>query len=128
MGCEMTRGEGVLRLCYNFFMKRKTIPKRLQAILWSADIKNLDLKRDRNYIIHQILQYGTLKDIKWLFDVYSKEKVRELFVTHPNRNYAKDDLYFISRFLLDPIHVPIDENDYVTSLFGPIRQRTAGSL
>ncbi len=109
-------------------MAIKAVPRRLQAILWSADVKELDLEKHKGYIIHQVLRYGTLGDIQWLFGMYSKEKVRNFFLAHPSKNYTKEDLYFITHYILNLENKSIDMDDYVTSLHGPIRQRTAGNL
>jgi Cu/Ag efflux protein CusF len=51
---------------------QKSIPSEFQPILWSKNIKDLDLKKDKIYIIHQILSYGNLEQIKWLFKIYKK--------------------------------------------------------
>src|SRR3989339_136028 len=38
-----------------------------QGILWSKDIKNIDLEGDKIYIIHQVLSYGKINQIKYHF-------------------------------------------------------------
>ena len=42
-------------------------PKNLQAYLWSANTNDLDLKEDKNYIIHQLFAYGGIPQWRWLF-------------------------------------------------------------
>lgn len=54
------------------------LPASLQSILWSADIKQLDLTKDKIYIINQILSYGGLKELRWLFSNYD---TRLFFIT-----------------------------------------------
>lgn len=41
------------------------IPKKLQPILWSTSVELLDIQKDKVYIIHQVLIYGTLDEIKF---------------------------------------------------------------
>jgi len=41
----------------------RKIPQKLQPFLWSKNVRELDLKRDKNYIIPQILAFGSLKEI-----------------------------------------------------------------
>jgi len=48
-------------------MKDKKIPSFLQAVLWSVDIKDLNLEEDKIYIINQVLAYGGVEELKWLF-------------------------------------------------------------
>jgi len=59
---------------------KKEIPKTLQSILWSASVKKLDLDSDKNYIIHQVLTYGSLEQIRWLFETYGRKTIKEVFV------------------------------------------------
>jgi|SRR3989338_1632720 len=106
----------------------KKIPARMQGILWSADVKKLDLKRDRVYIIHQVLAYGSFADIRWLINNYSRGEIKEVFLDHPIKMYSQKVFYFIKNFLLDLKQVELDEDRYTTSISGPVRQRTSGSL
>jgi len=105
-----------------------TIPKKLQPILWSTNVELLDIERDKRYIINQVLIYGTLDEIKWLFDAYSKREVVRVFLTRPSKQYPKEVYYFIKNFILSLKDKILDEQDYVTSISGPTRQRAARSI
>jgi len=76
------------------------IPKNLQAVLWSEDVKTLDIRKDQVYIINQVLRYGSLNDIKWLFKTYPKSKVKSVFTKNPLPIFTPQALNFVSRFLL----------------------------
>ncbi|MEM7820510.1 MAG: hypothetical protein QW761_02850 [Candidatus Aenigmatarchaeota archaeon] len=54
------------------------IPKFLQHALWSCNTKLLDLKRDKRYIISQILNYGTRRDVIWLLSNYNRAEIKEV--------------------------------------------------
>ena len=115
---------------YNFLMSKKTsskIPKSLQWVLWSADVNHLDKEKDKYYIIHQILIYGGIEEIKWLFSNYSKKEIVDVFL-QPYKNYPKKIFYFVKNFILNLKNKKIDEDAYVTSIYGPIRRRTARSF
>ncbi|EKD64953.1 MAG: hypothetical protein ACD_50C00232G0002 [uncultured bacterium] len=101
------------------------IPKNLQSVLWSTDINLLDLERDKGYIIHQVLIYGSFDDIRWLFQTYSKKEVLEVFLNHPSKNYPREVFYFIKNFVLSLKPVKLAEEKYVTSISGPVRPRAA---
>ena len=105
---------------YNIFMK---IPKKLQPVLWSADVSKLDLQKDKYYIIHQILIYGDFNELKWLFKNYSKNVVIEVFL-QPYKNYPEYIFYFVKNYILRLNNINLNKDDYVTSIHGPIRQRT----
>lgn len=76
------------------------VPKRLQAVLWSTKTKNLDLQRDEGYIVNQVLSLGSLEDLKWLFKIYSKERIRRVFLRKPQKAYSPASLNFVRKFLL----------------------------
>jgi hypothetical protein len=90
------------------------IPTSLQTVLWSADVSHLDTAKDKEYIVHQILSRGTLKQFKWLLDTYGKEEVTRVFLAHPYKEYRKARFHFITTQVLS-IHSPIDERRYVTN-------------
>ena len=95
----------------------KKIPKSLRPILWSANSRNLDQERDKNYIVHQVLLYGDFSNIKWLFKIYSLENVRQVFLFSPKKIYPKPIFRFIKNFILDLKKVNLDEEKYIrTSL------------
>ena len=66
-------------------MKNKQkIPGFIAPCLWSYNIKELNLKADKELIITQVLNYGDEKRIKWLYSVYTEKDIREI-VRHPRR-------------------------------------------
>ena len=96
--------------------KIKKIPASFQGILWSVNVKNLDLEKDKVYIIHQILGYGDLDEIAWLFKIYSKEEVKKVFKTAPMRIYRAPTFNFIKNIILG-LKKPIPSKKYVTTLY-----------
>lgn len=91
------------------------VPKNLQGILWSRDVNNLDLEGDKAYIINQILAYGTLESIAWLFKTYSKDKIAEVFVNKPIKNYTASSFNFAKNILLEN-KSNLSEEKYVENL------------
>jgi hypothetical protein len=65
-------------------MAKIKIPKSLQWLFWSYKIESLDLERDKDYIISQVLNYGTEKELKWLFKVYPEKEIKKI-VKNPRR-------------------------------------------
>lgn len=103
-------------------------PNNLQAILWSADVTRLDLEKDKGYIIPQVFIYGTMDELKWLFQAYGKETLRRHFLDHPAKLYPKKVFHFVKNHLLPVTNKQLDEEDYVTSISGPLRQRAANRV
>lgn len=119
--------ENLAQMCYNRNMT-KHLPKSLQGYLWSADVNDLDMEKDRVYIIHQLLMYGTFKDIGWLFKKYSLKEIREVFTHYPQQIYTKDSFNFVKNFLLSLEDLKLDEEKYITSIFGKVRPRTPKNI
>ena len=103
-------------------------PKSLQGFLWSTNVNLLDLDRDKSYIIHQILLYGRFVELRWLLSTYSKQEILNTFIKKPIKMYPKDMYIFIKNHLLQLTHIHLNEDNYVTSISGPIRQRATGSI
>ena len=96
---------------------KKTIPLNFQGILWSVNVKNLDIEKDKVYIIHQVLMYGTFEQIRWLFKVYGRETIKKVFLKNPQRIYNLPAFLFLKNFILGLKNVPLNEEKYVTSIF-----------
>lgn len=99
----------------------RTVPQSLQGILWSTPIKHLDLEEDKVYIINQVLSYGTLSALKWLFATYSPQTIHEVFVNHPIKHYTAPRFNFLKFFLLNLKGKNLKENRYVQNLPRDIR-------
>lgn len=108
--------------------RRIKVPPKLQSVLWSTDVNLLDIEKDKGYIIHQVLIYGTLKEIKWLFRTYSKKEIIEVFVKRPSKIYPKEVFYFVKNFILSLKNINLSEEKYVTSISGSVRPRSAENL
>ncbi|KKQ01401.1 MAG: hypothetical protein US11_C0009G0013 [Candidatus Roizmanbacteria bacterium GW2011_GWA2_36_23] len=87
-------------------------PKNLQSVLWSVNIKNLNLEKDKYYIIHQILCFGRLEDISWLIKTYPKKIIIDVFMVS-FKNYSRSRFYFIKDAVLALKQWHPDERYYV---------------
>ncbi len=93
------------------------IPKSFQPILWSMNVKNLDLEKNKVYIIHQVLAYGTLEEIRWLFKVYGQRTMRNIFLRYPQNIYSPPVLYLVKNIILGLKNIIISKKQYVKTLF-----------
>ncbi len=92
------------------------VPERFQPLLWSKNVKNLDFKKDRIYIVHHVLAYGSIEDINFIIKTYSKEEVIDVFVNYPQKVYTRPVFLFIKNFLLK-LKDELNEEDYVKGIF-----------
>ena len=56
----------------------KQIPTYVHSALWSYDVDRMQLQRDKNTIITNVLNYGTKPATDWLFGVYSKADISDI--------------------------------------------------
>lgn len=50
----------------------------VKAVLWSYDTSKIDIIRDRELIITNVLNYGTKEATDWLFKVYNEEDIKKV--------------------------------------------------
>lgn len=85
------------------------------TLFWSVDPTQLDAQKHKQYIIHQVLQFGSLADYKWLETLYGREEIRTVFIEHPRNVYLPKTFHFIKNFLIKIIE-PLDQEKYVTTI------------
>ena len=68
-------------------------------LFWYLDSTKLDLNKDRNLIVHQVLAYGTLEDMRRLIKLYGKEIVRKEFKKPKAGLYQPSILNFVQHVL-----------------------------
>ena len=93
------------------------VPKSLQGVLWSKQVGHIDLEQDKTYVIHQVLRYGTLDDIRWLMETYGVQVVKQEFISRPQAIYSKPALNFVKNVLLNLEQERVDESKYIQSFY-----------
>lgn len=53
------------------------MPRR-QSLFWDVDPETVDPKKHARYIIERILDFGTDKEVKWIWDTYPKTLIRDV--------------------------------------------------
>lgn len=94
--------------------KEVILPEKLKAILWSKGIKDINPETDKVYVIHQVLSYGDIDEIKLLLKIYSLRDIRDIFLNFPKKVYTKPVFLFVKEYLLK-INKELDEKYYVKS-------------
>lgn len=96
----------------------KRFPRHFQGLLWSKPVEKLDLQKDKVYIIHQILAFGSFKDIKVLFRIYSKEEICAVFANYPKQVYGASMFSFVKNFILGLKDNALNPQRYVRASMG----------
>ncbi|MEK7526139.1 MAG: hypothetical protein AAB546_01525 [Patescibacteria group bacterium] len=79
------------------------VPNNFQALFPSTDINNLDPKRDRKFIIQELLKNATLEAWKWMKTTYSNDEIIE--VIKNSRSLNEKDVTLWVKYL----HIPTDQ-------------------
>ncbi len=64
--------------------KNSQIPTFIKWVFWSYDVERLNIKRDKELIITQVLNYGDWNSVRWLLKTYSEDVIKNVLI-HPNR-------------------------------------------
>ncbi len=84
-------------------MKTSEIPQFLQPFLWSIDISKLDTQKDKLRIITNILNLGSEKAVKWLFEMYTKEEIQTVVENPKSGEWNKKSInYWALYFNITP--------------------------
>ena len=75
-------------------MSNDKFPRSVATCLWSYDQDAIDLRRDKDVIIFQVLNYGTMEAVDWLFSTYSKTEILDAFVKTIASAWFKRSLVF----------------------------------
>lgn len=59
-----------------------------QSLFWDVDPKTIDFKKNANYVIERILDFGKDEEVKWMWEFYDKDLLRE--VVNNSRSIRKD--------------------------------------
>jgi hypothetical protein len=66
-------------------MRPLAIPFSLLPYFQEYDLANLRLRKDANFIIQRTLEYGTWNELRWLFRVYTRQRIQRFLCEHGER-------------------------------------------
>lgn len=107
---------------------KKKVPQFLQPVIWSVKIAELDIQKDKILIINQVLAFGGLKELKWLFKTYSSRTIKKVFLEHPIKTYRPAAFNFVKEILLNLEKKALVKEKYVINTPRLIRQKEKSSL
>lgn len=79
--------------------ERNIIPKFIRPFLWSYDTAAINVERDKERIVTNILNWGTEEAVKWLFATYSKEEIAEIVANPKPGEWNKKSINYWSLVL-----------------------------
>ncbi|TSC95634.1 MAG: hypothetical protein Athens101410_390 [Parcubacteria group bacterium Athens1014_10] len=49
-----------------------------QVLFWDVNPRKIDAKKNAQYVIERILDFGNDKEVKWLYDFYDKPLLKKV--------------------------------------------------
>ena len=70
----------------------KTIPDHLRPFFWETEFNQINIDKNKPYIIERILELGDDSAVSWLFSNYTKNEIKEILeksrkVSAKSRNF-----------------------------------------
>lgn len=75
-------------------MNNHRIPQSVRATLWSYDVDRMDVLRDKERIITNVLNYGTKDATDWLKEVYNDQDMIQVVKNPRPGEWNKKSLNF----------------------------------
>ncbi len=69
-------------------------PQSIKSALWSYDPSQLDISRDSERIITNVLNFGTRPATDWLFSAYSRDQIKNVVSSPMPGEWNKKSLNF----------------------------------
>ncbi|MFA5827151.1 MAG: hypothetical protein WC839_01470 [Candidatus Paceibacterota bacterium] len=64
-----------------------------KSLFWDTDVNNIDIIKNKRYIIERILKFGDLTDYYWLKNIYSPNEIKKV-ITRDRSELDKRSLNF----------------------------------
>jgi hypothetical protein len=77
----------------------KEMPQSAKNCLWSYDIDKLNLEINKGKIIFNILNFGNMEAVKWLFNTYKKQEIVKVAVSTSETEWSKKSLNYWKNIL-----------------------------
>ncbi|MEK7175643.1 MAG: hypothetical protein AAB693_02480 [Patescibacteria group bacterium] len=52
--------------------------KLRQSLFWDTNVKNIDLKKNAQYVIERVADFGCDKEARWVLDLYNKKLLKKV--------------------------------------------------
>ncbi|MBI4617253.1 MAG: hypothetical protein HY720_26810 [Planctomycetes bacterium] len=64
---------------------RRRVPLAFRWLFWEVDFDRLDVRRDANFILARVLEFGRMREVRWLVATYGYDRIRRFLrdVGHP---------------------------------------------
>lgn len=70
---------------YSEAMTKARPPARMKTLFWDSSPGRIDLRRDADYVMARVLEFGRMRDVRWLMKRYGLPAIHHFLATsgHP---------------------------------------------
>lgn len=76
-----------MKIQFSVINSKENLKQLNKTLFWDIDFKNLDYKKNADFIIERVLSFGDEKDYRLLQKIYNFEKIKKIAVklNYPNK-------------------------------------------
>ena len=88
-----------------------TIPENIKPLVWYVNSRSLDVNKDKNDIILNVVNEGTMEQWRWLANTYGKDEIKSILQQrlatelHPESRNLAEILFDVKQY-----HAPRSAN------------------
>lgn len=75
------------------------LPGFLHSLFWDCPPETIDLRGHADLVLGRILEYGSLRSVRWALDVYGPARIREFLLHRGCRTLSRKTLSFWTTLL-----------------------------
>ena len=102
----------IVKIIKDIKMRGVIMPEELKKYFWDTKFEELDIRKNKRYIISRLYCYGDLKAIKWIKETYSKEDIKEVAVK------SRDLKPLVANYLRQQFNLKKEEMAYYSTVQG----------
>ena len=73
-------------------MKKEKLPRFLVKYFWDVEFDQLDLQKNRIYILRRILEYGDKKSVNWMLKKFDRSEIKNVLAS--SRDFSQKSANF----------------------------------
>lgn len=77
-------------------MSNQQLPSYLEQYFWGDDLTQLSITKNEKYIIQTLLEQGDSKALRWLFETFDKQTIKNYL---PTLKLSKKSAHFWNIYL-----------------------------
>jgi len=73
---------------------KSLIPREFKKYFWDVDFDKLNLKKQKNFILERLLNYGAFDTFYWIFSTFRDDEVKSLLDNNGKQSLSRNSYLF----------------------------------